>query len=270
MEKASKQDLKEIGSWMKKHYILSGILILIILGIFSSLFDSEKSIEDVQNVLDTDKKLNEAIQSTKVYEYFDNKNKELNFGYANSTWFLKFLETFNEEEFCQKTILPSNKYMAAGSGYFLLVNAETYQVECDYLNLEEDNNQLGNTEYEKDIELSDDLKKELAILLLESSPYDYSVIRIVLDYSQELGNYASIGMISKGETTVEVAEQVGAGLGALYGNWNNKDYYAVALNNYIEICTFAVDGVTTKNFMDGKISDIELFLNLQSICIPAS
>lgn len=116
----------------------------------------------------------------------------------------------------------------------------------------------------------EDLKKESVISLLESSSYNYDVIRVIVDYNDIIGNYAGVGMIAKGEKSVDIAKQIGAGLGALFGTWNNKDYYLVSLNNYVEICTFVIDGITTENFMNGEISSIELILNLQSECHPTN
>lgn len=131
-------------------------------------------------------------------------------------------------------------------------------------------NKIIEKESYENIELTDDLKKEIIILTLESSPYNYNVVRVVTDYDKMLGNYASIGMIAKGKTTSDIASQVGTGIGTLYGIWDDKNYYIVALNNYVDICTFGIDGDITRNFMNGKISDTEYFLNLQSVCNPVN
>ena len=93
--------------------------------------------------------------------------------------------------------------------------------------------------------------------------YGYDVVNVEADYDVVLGNYVVVGMISEGKTNKDINEQVGAGLGALYGVYDNKDYYIVALkydfNNENDIiCSYGIDGNVLTDYFNEEISTVEM------------
>ena len=100
-------------------------------------------------------------------------------------------------------------------------------------------------------------------IILESYGYDVRLFEDDCDISETC---ARVIMISTSETVPEVATQVGSGFGALYRTWSNKNYYIVALVTEENRCIFGIDGDIVNLYMDGYLSDLELFLSIDSLC----
>ncbi len=95
--------------------------------------------------------------------------------------------------------------------------------------------------------------------------YGYSVIRVDEGYLNSGSSYASVTMFSKG-TSEEIPTQIGRGIGAVYGAWQDKEWYGVALNNGVVVCSFVIEGDKARDYMNKKINDIQLVSSIVSDC----
>lgn len=127
---------------------------------------------------------------------------------------------------------------------------------------------ISQTNNQENIELSDELKKLSVKIVLEQ--YGYSVIKVEDLYDNIFGDYAGVGMYAGGNTEIQIAAQIGAGFGALYGVYPDEDYYMVSLNNYVNICGFGIDDFIMKRYISGELSGIQLLSSIDSTCAPVN
>ena len=124
-----------------------------------------------------------------------------------------------------------------------------------------------------EVEAIDNINKE-GIVETTLMTYNYVVEDVIIDSNDLLGSYASVTMISEGETNKDICEQVGAGLGTLYGVWDDKDYYFVNLvDNTLHdrplVCTYMIDGITLTSYMNDLITISDMVKHLERECILA-
>ncbi len=154
---------------MKINKILLIIVIIAAVVLVNSIFiykninsSKESTISDNNASLYQDTRLEQVFESTKVYRYWKiyEPNKNFNFSYADKNYFENLL--YYEDEgisnpllkYCNKELTPSNVYMYFEKGTLVVIDADTYEIKCDFVNNGDaaKDNSLQNEKEDKVIE----------------------------------------------------------------------------------------------------------------------
>ena len=112
--------------------------------------------------------------------------------------------------------------------------------------------------YSKNVYVPQNNYQEQAVKLVLRD-LGYNVIDAGYDKSED---YVYVSMYSTNEPIL----QTYAGFGALKGAYPDDNYYIITLAGEGNICSFGVSNIALDNYLDGRLSEIQFFLSIESIC----